>query len=396
MKYENIIILVVLFIIEELIFNFFGFRKLIIGETTTPSATSGETTTPSTTSGTTTTPSTTSGTTTTPSTTSGTTTTPSATTPDANTFSTTSYTTSDTITFSNIVGFNNAELITIEILKASTPINNPGYKFPKTNIKLTREHFIAFSQINNFEIPEIFLFIASVTYKDNSIVITTSPIGNPNLSFFSWNQYGLKMKMKNVPKNYINNNMIIENMTFIIDNVEFLISKQNTSIFNDNDKSVFFKDLELKKVISQIRNTHYTIDRIKVKVSNDKNIYIFFNGYINIDTMPFDTQTFESMSEKDPSLDDNKQNIINLYTTNINKINIKDNFEVLDVTGKKVKTISNSPQSVTHGRLLVDNGYLNPITNKIIIDNLIILVDIVGLDNSLYEINTLSFPDVSR
>lgn len=245
---------------------------------------------------------------------------------------------------------------------------------------------------------------------------------------FSWNQYGLKMIMKNLPKNYINNNMIIEGFAIYIDNVEFSISNTNTFIFDDDDKSVFFKDLELKKVIPKIKGTHYTIDRIKVKVSNDKNIYIFFNGYINIETIPFNRYiNIETMPEIDkrPLINysinsynmseeeayEDVKRIINLYINNINKINIKDNFVELGKNGENTKTISTKidyeKPSFTHGTLSVDNGYLNPKTSRIIIDNLIIFATIVDesqrkqidppkteaerLGNSLYRIDMLSF-----
>jgi hypothetical protein len=411
MKNKNIIAIgviiifaiIMIFIIEELIFNLFGYGRLIIGERTTSGTTSG-------------------------------------TTSDAT--PTTTPTITDDVTFSDIVGIDNAGKITTQFIKDSNPLNFVNPITDKNNIKLTREHLIAFSQLRNFEIPEIILYLKSINFVNTSINITTSSDGNIDQSWGSWYQYGIKILKNAIPTAFQTSKITTIN-NFNIDGVDFPISKNNIII---DANGVFFRnDLELKKVISNIKS-HYTIDRIKIKVDNNvtnvidvrgnieyinatlsynrisnKNIYIFFDGYITRDI-----ENNIKKIEKDNINDKPKADALNEL---IQKIRNKVNFVELQKNGTIAKTISTqidyekigvtlgngtiitndnkARKWFTHGTISIDNGYLKPNTNIIKIDNLKISTNIVDeqqrqqfdsakteaerLGNSLYRISMLSY-----
>jgi hypothetical protein len=455
MKNKNIIIgviiifaIIILFILEELIFDLFGLKKFI-SFSATSGTTSGTIKPTSTTKRPSTTP-TSSDTTRTPTTTSTPTATEtSTTTPTTTETPTTTPTITDDVTFSDIVGIDNAGKITTQFIKDSNPLINSNFVNPitdKNNIKLTREHLIVFSQLRNFEIPEIILYLKSINFVNTSINITTSSDGNIDQSWGSWYQYGIKILKNAIPTAFQTSKITTIN-NFNIDGVDFPISRNNIII---DANGVFFRnDLELKKVISNIKS-HYTIDRIKIKVDNNvtnvidvrgnieyinatlsydrfsnKNIYIFFDGYItrdiennikkivndNINDIPKADALTEPLNKLIQKIR-NKVNFVELQKngTIAKTISTQIDYEKIGVTLGNGTIITNDNKArkwFTHGTISIDNGYLKPNTNIIKIDNLKVMTNIVDeqqrqqldstkteaerLGNSLYRISMLSY-----
>ena len=438
MKNKNIIIgiiiifaIIILFILEELIFDLFGLKKFISFSATSgttsgtikPTSTTKRPSTTPTSSDTTRTPTTTStssDTTRTPTTTERPTTTPTPTTTETPTTTPTidEYDYESDITFSNIVGIDNAK-------RVIAPFNNN----PKPNIKLTKEHLIVFSKINKFEIPEIVLYLKSIVFDYNTINITTSSDGNIDQSWGSWYQYGIKIAKEKIPENF----NIYNIMQFNIDGEIFLISSGNIIIVENGN--VFFNLVDqLKDVVLRIKS-HYTIDRIKIKVNNNvnyenektaivsydqfsnKNIYIFFDGYITRD-IENDIKKIVNDKPKTDALNEliqkirNKVNFVELKKngTIAKTISTRIDYEKIGVTlgdGTKITNDNKGRKWFTHGTLSIDNGYLNPIANVIKIDNLIVVANKLDeqqrqqldstkteaerLGNSLYRISMLTY-----